>query len=66
MSNNTRKSDPDWKNVSFFKVVDDLTGANSKLTVRNTVLEGNKSDLLTDNKEAVLFDHCTMTNNHWK
>ncbi|MDF3000497.1 MAG: S-layer domain protein [Bacillota bacterium] len=63
---NSRKTDPDWENVCFFNVGDDPAGASSALTVRNTIMKGNKSDLLTSNKTAVTFENCTMSNNTWK
>lgn len=66
IENNSRKVDPSWENVNFFNVTSDNTGESSNLIVRNTVLKGNKTDQLTDDKAAVQFDNCTMSNNQWK
>ena len=66
IENNIRKSDPDWKDISFFKVIDDVTGESSSLTVQNTVLKGNRCDYLTDDKNAVIFEDCSMVSNIWR
>lgn len=68
ITNNSQMVDSPMKSdkVYFFLTVDYAQSPNNRIVVRDSEISGNKCDYLTDDKDAVTFENCTMNNNKWK
>lgn len=63
IKNNSRSAASDFNSgkTCFFN-----SGKNSKITIKDSEISGNKSDYLQDSSGNVKFDNCTFNNNVWR
>lgn len=62
---NNENYDPNFGTAYFFKMVDMISGESGSLLIKNSTIEGNSCDFMTDDKKAVTLENCTIKNNNW-
>jgi hypothetical protein len=63
IKNNSRTLNSDF---NYGKTYFLNSGANSKITIKDSEISNNKSDYLQNSSENVKFENCTFNNNLWK
>lgn len=68
IKNNSKDTNSDFASdkVYFFNTTDYSGISNSKITLKDSEISNNKCDYLLDNKDNVVLENCTVSNNDWK